>query len=207
MTRPSLQTLAKTQTEVFPIFVFLVNPLKENCHNSRTRDDLAMKPGPVTKIDKRNKTTSKKLTITSCRKILTSLSFSWFLANLVQSGGQIPDTESAKFMFSLTVTFCLAKTENKTKKSNIALTLLLWVKVLFWIKIANFCKKMLTSAKLRGPRYYKVYFLKLSIGVYLRAKSEVSSIILTSFRLNEPLKRTLKSPPRSGLNNSLMPSM
>ena len=34
--------------------------IKENCHNSRTNDDTDMKLGPVTKLDKRNKTTSKK---------------------------------------------------------------------------------------------------------------------------------------------------
>ena len=76
-----------------------------------------MKLGPVTKLDKRNKTTSKKLTLTSCQKIVTSLSFLEFLANLEQSGGWIPDKESAKVMFSVIVTFCLTKTENKTKKS------------------------------------------------------------------------------------------
>ena len=52
-----------------------------------------MKFGPVTKLDKRNKTTSK------------------------MSEGRIPDTEPAKVMFSVIVTFCLTKTENKTKKS------------------------------------------------------------------------------------------
>ena len=41
---------------------------------------------------------------------------------------------------------------------------------------------MLTPAKLRGPWYLKVYFLKLKMDVYLRAKFEVSSIIITSFR-------------------------
>ena len=41
---------------------------------------------------------------------------------------------------------------------------------------------MLTSTKLRKPRYYKVYFLRLRIGVYLHAKFKVSSIIPTSFR-------------------------
>ena len=77
-----------------------------------------MKLGPVTKPDKRNKTTSKKKwTMTSCRKIVTSLSFFEFLANLEQSGGRIPDTDSAEVMFSVTVTFCLTKTENRTKKS------------------------------------------------------------------------------------------
>ena len=33
--------------------------MKENCHNSRTSDDIDMKLGPVTKIDNTNKTTSK----------------------------------------------------------------------------------------------------------------------------------------------------
>ena len=59
---------------------------------------------------------------------------------------------------------------------------------------------MLTSAKLRGPRHQKVYFMKLHMGVHLRAKFEVSSIILTSFRqggviLHPPTsKRTSKKP-------------
>ena len=34
--------------------------MKGNCHNSRTSDDINMKLEPVTKIDNRNKTTSKK---------------------------------------------------------------------------------------------------------------------------------------------------
>ena len=33
---------------------------RENCLNSRNSDDIDMKLGPVTNIDKRNKTTSKK---------------------------------------------------------------------------------------------------------------------------------------------------
>ena len=65
--------------------------IKENCHNSRTSDDIDMKLGPVTKLDKKNKATSKKLTMMSCRQIVTSLSFSQFLANLEQSGSRIPD--------------------------------------------------------------------------------------------------------------------
>ena len=31
--------------------------IKENCHDSRTSDDIDMKLGPVTNLDKRNKTT------------------------------------------------------------------------------------------------------------------------------------------------------
>ena len=52
--------------------------MKENCHNSTTSDDIDMKLGPVTKLDQRNKTMSKKknkLTMTSYRKIVTSSSF------------------------------------------------------------------------------------------------------------------------------------
>ena len=76
-----------------------------------------MKLAPVTKLDKRNKTMSKNLTLTSCRKIVMSLSFFGSLANLEQSGGRIAETESAKVTFSVVVTFCLTKTENRTKKS------------------------------------------------------------------------------------------
>ena len=39
-----------------------------------------------------------------------------FLANLEQSGGRIPETESTKAMFSLIIIFFLIKTENRTKK-------------------------------------------------------------------------------------------
>ena len=61
-TCPSLQILGKTQSGVFPISGFLVKSLiKENCHNSRTSDDTDMKHGPVTKLYKRNKTSSKNV--------------------------------------------------------------------------------------------------------------------------------------------------
>ena len=76
-----------------------------------------MKHGPVTKLDKRNKTTSKNFTLTSCQKIKTSLVFIGFLAKLDQSIGQTSDTVSAKVMLSVIVTFCLTKTENRTEKS------------------------------------------------------------------------------------------
>ena len=73
-----------------------------------------MKLGPVTKHDIRNKTTSKKFDVDVLSEIVTSLSFFRFLANLEQSGGRIPDAESPKVMFSVIVTFCLTKTENRT---------------------------------------------------------------------------------------------
>ena len=71
---------------------------------------------------------------------------------------------------------------------------------------------MVTSAKLRGSTHLKVYFLKLQMGVYLPAKFEVSSIILTSFRQNGmggyfyfPLQNEpLNSPTRLRLIQDLL---
>ena len=76
-----------------------------------------MKLVPETKPDKRNKTASKDLTMTSCRKIVMSLPFFRFMSNLEQSGRRIPDAESAKLMFLLTVPFYFTKTETRSKKS------------------------------------------------------------------------------------------
>ena len=75
-----------------------------------------MKLGPATKLDKRDKTTSKQIDVDVMSKIVTSLSFIWFLTNLEQSGGRIPDIQSAKVMFSVIVTFYLTKIKNRAKK-------------------------------------------------------------------------------------------
>ena len=50
-----------------------------------------MKLRAVTKPDKRNKSTSKKLTMASCQQIVTPLSIFGYMANLELSGSQIPD--------------------------------------------------------------------------------------------------------------------
>ena len=76
--------------------------INKNCHNSRISHDNDIKLGPVTKLDTRNTTTSKKLTITSCQKFVMSLSYFRFMANL---------------HFHEIVNFYLTKTENRTKKS------------------------------------------------------------------------------------------
>ena len=57
LTLPSLQILGKTQISDFLISGQL---FIKNCHDSRTSDNIDMKPRPVTKLDKSNKTTSKK---------------------------------------------------------------------------------------------------------------------------------------------------
>ena len=60
VTCPSLQILGNTQTGYFRFPDSGQSVMKENCHNSRNSDDIDMKLGPVTKLDKRNKIKSKK---------------------------------------------------------------------------------------------------------------------------------------------------
>ena len=50
-----------------------------------------MKLGPVSKTDKKNKTTSKNVIMTSFQKIAMSLPFFQYTANLEQSVKRIPD--------------------------------------------------------------------------------------------------------------------
>ena len=78
-TSPSLQTLGKTQMRVFWISGWSL--IKRNCHYSLTSDHIDTKFGQVTKLDKRNLATSKKLMKMSCWKFVTSLSFFKFTAN------------------------------------------------------------------------------------------------------------------------------
>ena len=119
--------------------------------------------------------------MTSLQKIVTSLSFFLFVANLEQSRSRIPDAWSVTLSFSKIVTFYLTKTENKTEKSVTELSYYEGHKMLI------FCyKDMLTSTKLRGSWYYKIYFLKLHMCVctsHQISSFQVSSIILTSFIL------------------------
>ena len=91
--------------------------MKGNCHNSGTSDDIDMKLGPVTKLNKINKTASKNFTMTPCHEIVTSLLLFQFMANFEQSGSWSPDAYSVNLIFLLIVTFYLTKTKNRTKKS------------------------------------------------------------------------------------------
>ena len=49
-------------------------------------------------------------------------------------------------------------------------------------KKKTFLTKNADISKMKTALVQKVYFLKLHVGVYLRAKFQVSRIILTSFR-------------------------
>ena len=61
LTCSCLKILGKTQMGLFSVSGFGQSLRKENCQNSRTNNDIDMKLGPVTKLDKRNKATSKKI--------------------------------------------------------------------------------------------------------------------------------------------------
>ena len=76
-----------------------------------------MKLGPVTKLDKRNKRTLKKIDIEVMLENCDVIVIFRIFGHLEQSGGRIPDTEPATDMFSVIVTFCPTETENRTKKS------------------------------------------------------------------------------------------
>ena len=95
--------------------IFGQSLIRENCHNSRTGININMKLGPVTKLNKRNTATSKKLTVTSYRQRVTSLSVFCFMANFKQSGSWILNAWSVKFTVSLTATFYLKKNQSRTK--------------------------------------------------------------------------------------------
>ena len=61
LTHFSLQILDKTQSGIFLISEFLLKSLiNKNCHNSRTSNDIDMKLGPVTKLDRKNMGTPKQ---------------------------------------------------------------------------------------------------------------------------------------------------
>ena len=67
--------------------------IKENCHNSGTSDDIERKPGPVTKLEKRKKTTSKKFNddvmSANCDVIVIYLIYGQFGAILNPDSGRM----------------------------------------------------------------------------------------------------------------------
>ena len=85
LTHTSLQILDKTQ--IGGISDFRISGqsfIKENCNNPRSNDDIDMKLKPVTKHDKRNKTTSKNsddvIISPNCDVIIICLVFGQFWA-------------------------------------------------------------------------------------------------------------------------------
>ena len=87
LTCPSLEILGKSQG-IYDFPISGQSFIKENCHNSRTRNDIDMKLGPVTKLDKRNTRTLKKLTIAPCRQLWRYCHFSnlWLIWSNLEPG-------------------------------------------------------------------------------------------------------------------------
>ena len=96
LTNPSLQILNRTQTTVFRVYGFPVNPLQKNCHDSRTSNDIDMKLGPVIKLDKRNTETSKKLDDDVLSANYDAIVIIRLIANLEQFRSQISDAWSTE---------------------------------------------------------------------------------------------------------------
>ena len=67
-TYPSFQILAKPDGGVSNFQSSGKSFINKNCHDFRTNHEIDVKLGPVTKLDKRNTTTLKKMTMTSCRQ-------------------------------------------------------------------------------------------------------------------------------------------
>ena len=75
-----------------------------------------MKLASVTKLDKRNKRTSKILMMTSCKQTVTSFSFFQFMANLEPFRRRIPDAEFVKLTFPLKLPFLVQTLKAELKK-------------------------------------------------------------------------------------------
>ena len=119
--------------------------ISKNCHHARTSDDIDMKLGPVTKLDRRITTTSKKMMMSlATYDVIVIFSI---LVDLEQSGIRTPGTWYMILTFSLIATFRHIKIENKSNKSLTAF--LLWVKVLFLLKMLIFCQKRADISKIQ----------------------------------------------------------
>ena len=86
--------MGKNQMRVFPISGFLVSPFQTKIviviHNSRTSNDINIKLGPATKLNKKNTSISKKLDddvmSANCKVIVIFLIYAQF--------GEIPKPDS-----------------------------------------------------------------------------------------------------------------
>ena len=121
----------------------------------------------------------KCFTTTSCQKTKTPKSLLQFTALLNQSGDQIADARSTFLKISLTTTFYLTKSKDKSETRPSKL----------YNKDTNsawncwFCTKITMKwAKFRGYWHYEIYFLKLHMCLYLHTKFYILDIILTSFK-------------------------
>ena len=118
LTHPGLQILDKTKTGDFSNFrVSCQSLIKESYHNFRASDDIDMKLGPVTKLDKRNKAALKifddDVMLENCDVIVSFPIYGHFRATQKQDSGRLV----CKTYIFIKIIFYLTKTECRTKKS------------------------------------------------------------------------------------------
>ena len=150
----SPQILGKFQRVVFSFSWFLVKSLINK--TSRTSNDIAVNLERLSKLDKRNKKTSKKVDNNFMSETITSFLFFRFTVDFQLTH------------YSIFIVFHYFHT---------ALMLFLWKKEYFCLKMLLFWKK---EQKLGHPSTIKIFW-KLLLCLYLRKKFQVSSINLTSF--------------------------
>ena len=127
-----------------------------------------MKLGPVTKLDKRNKTISNKfdVDVTSENRNVSVifLIFGQFRAVWRPDFG---NRVCKRNVFSDSNLLSYKEWKQNYKISNTALTLLLWVKVLFWTKNANFLQKNADISKIKGALALRGIFSETKYGCVL----------------------------------------
>ena len=110
-----------------------------------------MKRGPITKLEKWKKTTSKKFDDDVMSKNCDVIVIFFDLWSIW--------SKSVKLKFSIIVKFSLTKIENRTKKYlSAAVTLLLWVEILFWEKMLIFFKESAGISKIKEVLVLKSIF-------------------------------------------------
>ena len=178
LTHPSWQNSVGGISDFRVLVKFLIN---KNCHSFRISNDIGTKLGPVTEFDRKKTTASKKIWRWRCVGKLWR-HFHYIFPNVVWFKGICnPDSKQMVYNFYILINRNFFILQKLKSIYNTDLILLLWVKVLFLPKMLFFAKKKI-SAKLRGSWYLKVHFLKLKTCEYSRAKFQISSNILTSFR-------------------------
>ena len=73
--------------------------INKNCHKSRISHDIDIKFGVVTKLDKRNTSTSKNIDDDVMLVNCDVIAFFYFTANLKPSGSRIPNSGSIKLIY------------------------------------------------------------------------------------------------------------
>ena len=123
---------------------------KKNCHNSRTNDNIEMKLGPVTKPDKKNKATLKKIEDNvisrSCDVVVIFPVFGQYGAIRKPDSGCII-CKTYIFINSKLLSYKNWKQSYKVSKT--ALTILLWVKLIFMPKKILFFAKNADISKIK----------------------------------------------------------